>query len=154
MGEVDPATFGLALKQSLMSHGLTVDSYKITDDEGRATLELAVSGDSGAFVEFLYRVAESDRYLAVNYLSINALEGRGKIRAILRISYSILKGEGQQATGAVDSVVNIGEGVEISEATRSEISKITGMFIWVPGAGRRAIYVWPFMRPPVEMRIA
>ncbi len=138
VGEVDPAAFGLALKQTLLSHGLTVDSYKITEDEGRASLELAVSGDSGAFVEFLYRVAKSDRYLAVNYLSINALEGRGEIRAILRISYSILEGEGQQEMEGTDSVVNIGEGVEISEATQSEISKITGMFIWVPGAGRRA----------------
>ncbi len=148
VGEVDSASFGLALKQTLLSHGLTVDSYKITDDEGRASLELAVSGESAAFVEFLYHVAESDRYLAVSYLSINALEGRGKIRAILRISYAILMGEvqdesqqatdgTQQATGEAESVVPFGKGVEISEATRSEISTINDLFMWFPG-GRRA----------------
>ena len=148
VGEVDSASFGLALKQTLLSHGLTVDSYKITDDEGRASLELAVSGESAAFVEFLYHVAESDRYLAVSYLSINALEGRGKIRAILRISYAILMGEVQdgtqqategtpQVTGETESVVPFGKGVEISEATRSEISTISDLFMWFPG-GRRA----------------
>jgi len=136
VGEVDPATFGLALKQTLLSHGLTVESYKITDDEGRATLELAVSGYSGAFVEFLYRVAESDRYYAVNYLSINALKGRGKIRAILRISYSIMEGI-PKATGEGESVVKIGRGAELSEGIRSEISKITDMFIWIPDTARR-----------------
>ena len=139
--EMDPAGFGLALKRILLSLGLTVDSYKITEDRGKPFLEMAVSGSANAFVEFLYRVVSSDRYYAIAYLSINAHRGRGEIRAVLRISYAILEeelqGESGQAHEKTGPAVSLGEAgdalkvtYEITEVTRGEITRISQLFRW------------------------
>ncbi len=139
--EMDPAGFGLTLKRILLSLGLTVDSYKITDDGGKPFLEMAVSGSADAFVEFLYRLVLSDRYYAIAYLSINAHRGRGEIRAVLRISYAVLEeelqGESGQAHEKTGPSVSVGEAgdapeviYEITEVTRGEITRITQLFRW------------------------
>jgi hypothetical protein len=132
-GEVDPAIFGMALKQILLEHGLSVDSYKITDDAGRPSLELVISGQMVPLAEFLCRVSNADKYYAVDYLSINALQGRGEIRATLRITYAVLEAGIQETIESLPAEALFSGSDDLTDETRGEIAEINDLFVWYSG---------------------
>ena len=132
-GEAEPATFGLALKRSLLSHGLVTESYKIIENETPPILDFSLTGRIGSLLGFLKEVSNNHKHCTISYLSLNSLTGDGMVRANIRIGYALWK-EGE--TAAVEPLPleriiipddNLAEG-EVS--TRPAVEKL---FIWVYG---------------------
>ena len=130
-GAVDQAAFGLAVKQALSERGITTEAYKLATNAGEPQLDFSVSGDLKGLIDFLKLVSLLPRYATIDYLSLNALEGDGNIKASLRVGYESL----ETSQGASNSRPFNTDDLQAQEASLSERSlasviEVARLFIW------------------------
>ncbi len=130
-GEIEQAEFGLAVKQALSERGLTTETYKITTAGGKPQLDYSVSGNLSGFLDFLRSVSLARRYNHVNYLSLNATEGYGDVKANFRIGYASLSSNpGEKNARPFTSDDLAAQAEDLSGADLLKVPAVARLFIW------------------------
>ena len=93
-GEINPWSFGAAVKGRLSALGMTVVRYQVIDLKGRSWLEFSVTGSARAFILFLRDVSRGQKYWSIPSLSLTIREGTGTIDAFFRIGYEVINSNG------------------------------------------------------------
>jgi hypothetical protein len=88
--EVDPYQFSRVIDGLLSSNNLTIDKYQTIDTAETLLLEYTIHGDALGLSYFLEDVSSSEKYLLIPFLSIDASDADGSIRAVFRIRYETI----------------------------------------------------------------
>ena len=92
--EINPYSFGAAVKGRLSSLGMTVVRYQVIDLKGRSWLEFSVTGSARAFIIFLRDVSRGQKYWSIPSLSLTIREGTDTVDAFFRIGYEVIDSNG------------------------------------------------------------
>ena len=92
--EINPYSFGAAVKGRLSALGMTVVRYQVIDLKGRSWLEFSVTGSARALIVFLRDVSRGQKYWSIPSLSLTIREGTGTIDAFFRIGYEVINSNG------------------------------------------------------------
>ena len=88
--EINPYSFGAAVKGRLSALGMTVVRYQVIDLKGRSWLEFSVTGSARALIVFLRDVSRKQKYWSIPSLSLMMREGSDIVELSFRIGYEVI----------------------------------------------------------------
>jgi hypothetical protein len=88
--EIDPYSFGAAIRDLIVSEGLTIIRYRTIDAQDNPMLEFVVSGDTHDFFSFLKLVSISEKNWYIPFLSVKAETLESRVHAVFRITYATI----------------------------------------------------------------